>query len=152
METPEQTPAGQEFFAIMDAMKEKVADRFELLLPPPCFIAHGGHITEFKAGEFMVVEFPIRRAQLNPLGNLQGGIMGAFIDDTMGPLTFATVRKPTVSLDLSVNFIRGASENERVRVRAEVKSRGRRALSLYAEAFNQRDKLMATATSNVLVL
>jgi len=52
-----------------------------------------------KVGEWKVYE---------KSGTLKGGILCSFIDDAFGTLCFASLRKPCVSIDMTVNFIRPA--------------------------------------------
>jgi acyl-coenzyme A thioesterase PaaI-like protein len=48
----------------------------------------------------------VGEAQTNPGGTLQGGILSSFFDDAFGMLCFASLHRPCVTIDLSVNFIR----------------------------------------------
>lgn len=54
------------------------------------------------------VQFEARKEFLNPAGFVQGGLLAAMLDDTMGPALVATLGKgefaPT--LDLRVSFLR----------------------------------------------
>ena len=120
-------------------------------VPPPCFIASGAKIISHEPNRSLIVSFRVREDQTNPVGSLQGGILASFFDDTFGPLAFRTMRKPCVSIDMTVNFIRQARQGEAVVVRAEFKSRSRTLLQLYGEAYNGKNKLVATATSNMMV-
>jgi uncharacterized protein (TIGR00369 family) len=97
------------------------------------------------------LDFPVREDQTNPLGTLQGGILCSFFDDAFGTLSFASLRKPCITIDLNVNFIRGARPGEVVRIRAVFRSKTRKLLQLQAEAYNEQEKLLATASSNLLV-
>ncbi len=123
----------------------------DVKIPPPCFQASGARIIAHEPNRSLTVVFPVRKGQTNPIGTLQGGILGSFFDNTFGPLAFATMRKPCVSIDMTVNFIRPVRPGETVVIRAEFKSKGRKLLQLYGEAFNDKDKLIATATTNLMV-
>lgn len=120
-------------------------------VPPPCFVESGAKITACEANRSLTVEFPVNDSQTNPLGYLQGGILGSYFDNVFGPLSFATVRKPCVSIDMTVNFVRPVRPGEIVTIRAEFKSRSKKLVQLYAEARNEKQKLIATATSNLMV-
>jgi uncharacterized protein (TIGR00369 family) len=120
-------------------------------VPPPCFVVSGAKITDHEANRSLTVEFPVSDSQTNPLGHLQGGILGSYFDNVFGPLSFATMRKPCVSVDLTLNFVRPANPGEVVTIRAEFKSKSRKLVQLYAEAHNEKRKLIATATSNLMV-
>lgn len=120
-------------------------------VPPPCFLASGAKILGHEPNKSLTIAFPVREEQANPVGTLQGGILASFFDNTFGPLSFATMRKPCVSIDMNVNFIRPARPGETVVIRAEFKAKGRKLLQMYGEARNEKDKLIATATSNLMI-
>lgn len=68
-------------------------DRFQnntinVQIPPPIFISMKAQIIAFdnEAGS-MTVKFPILEDHLNPFGNVQGGMVAAAIDNTLGPLS-----------------------------------------------------------------
>jgi uncharacterized protein (TIGR00369 family) len=120
-------------------------------VPPPCFKASGARIIAHEQNRSLTVEFPVREDHANPLGGLQGGVLCSFFDNVFGPLSFVTMRKPCVSLDMSVHFVRPAHVGETLTIRAEFKARGKQLLLMYAEARNEKQKLVATATSNLTV-
>lgn len=121
-------------------------------IPPNTVHEFGGAFLEYESRKRLVRSFPAPERFANPLGNLQGGIIGAYIDDTMGPLSFAAVRGPTTTIGLSVNYLRSVQCPDTVRVEARVVGRGRRITQLEAEVFDSRGRLVATATSSVLAL
>jgi acyl-coenzyme A thioesterase PaaI-like protein len=67
-------------------------------------------------------------------------------------LCFASLHRPCVTIDLSVNFIRPVKPGSFVIIHAVFKGRGRKLLQLSAEAVNGDEKLVATATSNLMVV
>ena len=86
---------------------EELKSRYpSLLMPPPSFVASGGNILAFKPGEGIRVAFPVRSDQSNPTGTLQSGILGNIFDGAFGRLAFASLRRPRVSIDVAVSFIR----------------------------------------------
>ena len=122
----------------------------DVKLPPPTYLAHEGKILSFQSGKNIVIAYPVREFQTNPVGTLQGGILSSFFDDAFGCLCFASLRKPCVSIDMTVNFIRSVKPGAFVIVRAEFKAKGRKLFHLLAEAYNEKEKLVATATSNLM--
>jgi uncharacterized protein (TIGR00369 family) len=124
----------------------------DLKMPPPSFVSSGAKILSFKAGQSMELAFPIHEDQTNPIGTLQGGVLCSFFDDAFGTLSFASMKKPCVTIDIMVNFIRAVKPGEMVLIRAEFKSKTRKLLQLSAEAFNEKEKLVATATSSLMVM
>lgn len=62
------------------------ADR--LLMPPPVFVAMRGEFIGFdQENKILTVRFPVLAEQLNPYGSMQGGMVAAAIDNTLGPLS-----------------------------------------------------------------
>ncbi|MBL8019095.1 MAG: PaaI family thioesterase, partial [Leptospirales bacterium] len=108
--------------------------------------------TEFEAKKKLTQVFPAPLKFANPLGTLQGGIIGAYIDDTMGPLCFSTVKGPTTTIGLNINYLRSVKCPDTVTVEARITGRGRRVLHLEAEVRDSRGKIVANATSSVLSL
>lgn len=121
-------------------------------IPPNSIQESRATFLEYEPRKRLLSEFPAQEKHANPLGMLQGGIIAALIDDTMGPLSFAAVRGPTTTLNLSVNYLRSVKCPDRVRVEARVTGRGRQVLHMEADVFDSRGRLVATSTSTVLSL
>ncbi|MBI5847496.1 MAG: PaaI family thioesterase [Nitrospirae bacterium] len=120
-------------------------------LPSAIFTAHQGKILSFESGKSITIAFPVSEFQTNPIGTLQGGILSSFFDETFGCLCFASLHKPCVTIDMTVNFIRPVKPGSFVVIHAVFKARGKKLFQLSAEAVNGNEKLVATATSNWLV-
>ena len=132
-------------------LDEEFQDKYPgIKLPPPSFIASGARILSYESGRSIKLIFPVREHQLNPIGTLQGGILCSFFDEAFGTLSFASLRKPCVSIDMNVNFIRPIRLGENLIIHAEFKAKSKKLLQLYAEAHNGKKKLAATATSNLM--
>lgn len=130
----------------------ELTDKFPgVKLPPATFVAHHGKILAFASGQSLSVVFPVGEAQTNPVGTLQGGILSSFFDDAFGMLCFASLHKPCVTIDLTVNFIRPVKLGSFVIIHAVFKGRSRKLLQVSAEAVNGDEKLVATATSNLMM-
>ncbi len=73
-------------------------------IPPPVFKAMQAEIVDFNldAGT-LNVRFPILDEQLNPFGNMQGGMIAAMIDNTLGPLSMA-VAPPNFTRHLELKY------------------------------------------------
>jgi len=129
----------------------EIADKYAgVKLPPATFVAHQGKILSFASGQSLSVVFPVSEAQTNPVGTLQGGILSSFFDDAFGMLCFASLHKPFVTIDMTVNFIRPVKLGWFVIIHAVFKGKGRKILLLSAEAVSGDEKLIATATSNLM--
>jgi uncharacterized protein (TIGR00369 family) len=120
----------------------------DVKLPAPTYVAHEGKILFFESGKRISVAFPVSGFQTNPVGTLQGGILSSFFDDAFGMLCFASLHKPCVTIDMTVNFIRPVKPGSFVVIHAVFKARGKKLLQLSAEAVNSNEKLVATSTSN----
>lgn len=60
-----------------------------LEIPPRVFFLLGGHFTDYDhASATLVARFPVKDDYRNPLGFMQGGMIVAAADNTMGPLCF----------------------------------------------------------------
>jgi len=80
------------------------AERFEI--PPPVFRELGGEFVDFEAGRSLTAEWPVSDRHRGPSGRLQGGILAAYFDNTVGPLAFLAGGGFYVSVDLSTEFLR----------------------------------------------
>ncbi len=99
------------------------------------------------------VQFTARAAFTNPIGNIQGGMLAAMLDDTLGPALVATLGAdefaPTI--ELQVHFIRPAKPG-RLFGRGRVVSRGGSIAFLAGELSDDDGELIATATATARVI
>ena len=123
----------------------------DVKLPAPTYLAHEGKILSFESGKNISIAFPVSQFQTNPIGTLQGGILSSFFDEALGCLCFASLHKPCVTIDMTVNFIRPVKPGSFVVIRAMFNAKGKKLLQVSAEAVNRNEKLVATATSNWMV-
>jgi uncharacterized protein (TIGR00369 family) len=97
------------------------------------------------------VEFDGKEAFLNPMGNVQGGILTAMLDDTMGPALAATLAAgefaPTVNLN--VQFFSPARVGA-IQGKGRVERRGKDICYLSGELL-QQGKIVAKATAVAIV-
>jgi len=122
-------------------------------LPPPRVAETLGMVITKVSAEDGVVEadFEGKPEFTNPVGNVQGGILAAMLDDTMGPALACQLRAgefaPT--LNLSISFLKPAKPG-RLRGIGRVVRRGRDVCNLSGELY-QGDELVATATATALI-
>jgi len=91
----------------------------------------------------------------NPLGTLHGGILTGLLDTATGCAVHSTLARGTLytTVDLSVTFLRPAPTTRgEVRCEGHVVSRGSRTAFAQAEVRDDRDRLVAHATSTCLLL
>jgi uncharacterized protein (TIGR00369 family) len=98
------------------------------------------------------VSFTATDQFLNPAGDVQGGLLAAMLDDTLGPAVVATLGDgewaPTT--DLHVQFLRPASPGE-LRGHGRVVRRGREVAFLAGELRDAGGELVATATATAAI-
>jgi uncharacterized protein (TIGR00369 family) len=94
------------------------------------------------------VAFEATEAFLNPIGTVQGGILAAMLDDTMGPAAAALLGGTAFpqTLELKTSFVRPAYPG-RLSAEASVRHRGRDILFLEGSLFDADGQLVATATA-----
>ena len=92
---------------ILDILREKLGDRMdEFIFPPPVFAAMEGKFAELDldAGS-LTAQFPVLKSYLNPYGAMQGGMVAAAVDNTLGPLS-VLVAPPNVTRRLEMTYSR----------------------------------------------
>lgn len=121
-------------------------------IPPNSFLEMEGKIVEYNKGKSLVCVFPILEKYTNPMGYLQGGILSALFDDTVGPLSYLIAKKPVVTTGFNVQFIRGVKPGEHLIIKAESISKTNSTILFQAEAFNDKGKLVAIMTSHNYII
>ncbi len=110
-----------------------------------------GTLLEVEKG-YCSISYKIRKEMTNPVGTIQGGVMAALIDDTMG-LAFYTLfqQQMFTTTNLNVNFLFGAKEGETVVVKAQVVRIGKKIANIECKVYNEKDDIITTSTSNLVV-
>jgi uncharacterized protein (TIGR00369 family) len=122
-------------------------------LPPPRVAATlGMQITKVDAESGVVeADFEGKPEFTNPVGNVQGGILAAMLDDTMGPALACQLAAgefaPT--LNLNISFLKPAKPGK-LRGVGRVVRKGRDVCVLAGE-LSQNGELVATATATALI-
>ncbi len=91
----------------MDVISERLGERGnEFLIPPPVFEAMRGEIIDIDldAGT-LTTRFPILETYQNPYRSMQGGMVAAAVDNTLGPLSML-VAPPNVTRRLEMKYSR----------------------------------------------
>lgn len=141
------------FDGVYSSMKEDMGAPAGLTLPPNCFIEMEGKFLEHRENEFIKMSFPVQEKYCNPAGNLLGGMMSAFFDNTFGPFSYMTAKKPTTSLDLNVTFIKSISPKEKeVIIEAWIVKHTKTFIIFEGKAYNPDHELLATGTSRMMIL
>jgi uncharacterized protein (TIGR00369 family) len=98
--------------------------------------------------EGIAYTWTIPKAYANSEGNLQGGVMAAFIDAILGTVTTPHLpadKYPTL-VEMKVSFFRPARVGTRITGAGRVIKRGRRVLFAEAEVTDEDGKLLAKAS------
>ena len=133
--------------SIMEILHHKLGDRIgDFLLPPPVFDFMSGELIEFdQQAACLKIRFPILDTYLNPYGVMQGGLVAAAADNTLGPLSML-VAPPNVTRHLTMKFSRPVTPDlEYIVVEARPKERDGRWLTFNADIRDQAGQLLARA-------
>jgi uncharacterized protein (TIGR00369 family) len=120
-------------------------------IPPPSFVESGAVILGYEPAKSLTARFVVQEKQTGPMGILQGGLLCGLFDDVFGPLSFATAKAPCVSVDMNVSFVRATRVGDSLTIRAGFISKTKKLFQMRAEAHNDKGKLVAVATSNLMV-
>ncbi len=121
-------------------------------IPPNSSQELKGKMVEYNKGKSLIAVFPVQEKHTNPMGFLQGGILSALFDDTVGPLSYLIAKRPVVTTGFNVQFIRGIKPGAHVIIKAEVVSKTTSTILFQAEAFNDSGKLVAIMTSHNYIM
>lgn len=123
-------------------------------LPPPnigvLFNTSFSHLDVETGG--LQAHFEISHEFTNPMGNVQGGIISAMLDDTMGPALAMLLDEQQFAptLNLSVSFIKGGKPGK-FTGHGRVVKKGRQIAYLYSELFDANQQLIATASATAKI-
>jgi uncharacterized protein (TIGR00369 family) len=85
-----------------------IATALDTLVARPSSVLLGWHIIDARPGDGWVrIGFEGKKDFCNPAGFIQGGILSAMLDDTMGPAVFVMTegRLYTATVTMTVNFL-----------------------------------------------
>jgi uncharacterized protein (TIGR00369 family) len=133
--------------SVMGIIRERLGDRLdEFLVPPPVFVTMHGEFLAFDLeGEWLTARFPVPAEYLNPYGSMQGGMVAAAVDNTLGPLSML-VAPPNVTRRLQMKYSRPVTPDLKfIIVEARLTERKDRWLSFRAEVKDEEGTLLARA-------
>ena len=121
-------------------------------LPPKVFVDMEGEFVDYQEGQTLTVRFPVKARYQNPMGHMQGGMIVAAIDNTLGPLSFL-VAPPSVTTQLNTSYIRPVTaQDEHIIITGRVLERTRSQLFMMAEVSNAVGKLVAVSYATCSIL
>ncbi len=133
--------------SIMAIVQERLGDRFDdYLIPPPVFIAMQGEFMVFDLDSgTLTTRFPVLDQFRNPYGFMQGGMLAAAVDNTIGPLSML-VSPPNVTRRLEMKYSRPVtSDLEYIAVQGSLVGRKSSQLIFSAEVRDPQGTLLARA-------
>lgn len=121
---------------------------------PPCAKLLGWHLLDARPEEGWIrVGFEGRQEFCNPAGFIQGGMLSAMLDDTMGPAVFIMTggRLYTTTISMTVNFLAAARPGPIV-AEARVTQLGKTIAFMEAKLVAEDGTMLATATANARLI
>ncbi len=119
----------------------------KMMFPPPSSQWLGYTFVDIDhAGQAMRVDFTATDEMRNPLGNVQGGILTAMMDDTMGSMVFFLTKgeKAVASVDIHTQFFQPASVGK-IRCEARITHIGRTTVFTAADLYDEEGRKLAMA-------
>jgi uncharacterized protein (TIGR00369 family) len=132
-------------------MPASIFDDFKM---PPVAVLLGWKLIDINAEEKRIkLGFDAKAEFLNPVGNIQGGILAAMLDDTMGPLVVAATNRESfgTTIDLNVSFIRPVKPGP-ITATAQITGMGARVAFMEGKLFDANERLCARATATALLV
>jgi len=108
-----------------EILEKKFGERLQdFVLPPPVFAAMRGELIDMDLQHgSMTARFPVQESYLNPYKAMQGGMIAAAVDNTLGPLSIA-IASPNVTRRLEMKYSKPVTiEMEFIHVRARLVER-----------------------------
>jgi acyl-coenzyme A thioesterase PaaI-like protein len=133
--------------SVMEIMQARLGDRIdEFILPPPVIEFMQAELLEFDPGLARLrMRFPVLEDYLNPYGVMQGGLVAAAVDNTLGPLSML-VAPPNVTRTLDMKYSRSITpELGSIIVDGRLVERQDRRLKFSADVRDQDGQLLARA-------
>jgi acyl-coenzyme A thioesterase PaaI-like protein len=120
---------------------------------PQCREVMQPEFVEFVEGESITYRFPVLDMYANPRNSMQGGFIGAAFDNTFGGLVYLSTGKlEMASIDMYLNYHRPIFVGDYLYIKAMLKSKGRTVVHMLGEAWDGKNRLVATATTNIMLL
>jgi uncharacterized protein (TIGR00369 family) len=124
------------------------------MTPPPSAKLLGWHLLDARPAEgWIKVGFDGKPEFCNPAGFVQGGLLSAMLDDTMGPAIFVMTEGKfyTTTINLNVNFLSPAKPGP-LTVEANVTQLGRTIAFAEGKLMDAASTVLATATMSARLL
>lgn len=91
----------------------------------------------------ITIEFPVLECQLNEHDTMHAGFIAAAFDEALGIFAaYLGAEKATVSINISVNYLKAIPMNDSIRVTAKVTSLGRKLITMSGECHLKSNGLL----------
>ena len=123
---------------------------FDNMTMPPCADLLGWRLLDARPDEGWVrIGFEGKREFCNPAGFVQGGMLSAMLDDTMGPAVFIKTEGKlfTSTISMTVNFLSAAKPGPIIG-EGKVMQIGKTVAFIEGKLLAEDGTVLATATSN----
>ena len=127
-----------------------IATAFDHFTAPPSSKLLGWHLLDARPKDGWIrIGFEGRKDFCNPAGFIQGGILSAMLDDTMGPAVFVMTEGKlyTATITMTVNFLAPAKPGPLVG-EATVTQLGKTVAFVEGRLMAEDGRLLATASSS----
>ena len=127
-----------------------ISTALDRLTAPPSSRLLGWHLIDARPKDgWIQIGFDGKQDFCNPAGFLQGGILSAMLDDTMGPAVFVMTegRLYTATITMTVNFLAPAKPGP-ITGEATVTQLGRTIAFVEGQLTDEDGTLLATATTS----
>jgi uncharacterized protein (TIGR00369 family) len=127
-----------------------IATAFDHFTAPPSSKLLGWHLIDARPDEGWIrIGFDGRTDFCNPAGFVQGGILSAMLDDTMGPAVFVMTdgKLFTATITMTVNFLAPAKPGKLIG-EANVTQLGRTIAFVAGKLMSEDGTVLATATTS----
>ena len=131
-----------------------IATALDNFTAPPSSKLLGWHLIDARPKDGWIrIGFDGKTAFCNPAGFVQGGILSAMLDDTMGPAVFVMTdgRLYTATISLTVNFLAPARPGPIIG-EAEVVQLGKTVAFVAGRLTAEDGTLLATASANARLI
>jgi len=131
-----------------------IATVFDNFTAPPSSKLLGWHLLDARPKDGWIrIGFDGRKEFCNPAGSVQGGILSAMLDETMGPAVFVMTegRLYTATITMTVNFLAPAKPGP-LFGEANVIQLGKTIAFVEGKLMADDDRVLATATTSLRLI
>lgn len=127
--------------------------RADSIPAPRCAVFIKGEFVNYSPGKSLTIAFPVLEDYLNPAQTMQGGIITAAFDNVFGPFCLLESKTPaTAAIDINTTYHRPILAGDVLNVTVTLTSKGRTTIHMKGEARDRQNKLIASATTNYIIL